>query len=360
MAQKMPEGIPVEPRGDKLDNAFRILKGMDNVDMQKLRARIYATVGRQRRRKRMISLAGKCAAVAVPLLLLGGAWIYYDSFMNGETGRTTRNTDGSGTIVASGSGIMLYGAAEEIHSPEYLGFNALLNVEAEEVQEKTAVAELFQVYSTLSVPNGNMYDLTLADGSRVWLNSASQLKFPSTFMGGERRVYLEGEAYFDVAHDPDKPFIVETIKQELKVLGTEFNISAYREDPAAVTTLVEGRVTLKSLGNNAEIVLEPGQQACLDSETAAFKTREVDTNDIILWKTGVFVFEGVTLDQAMRKISRWYGIEYSFENEEAKKLILRGSMPVQVDITAVLSLLEASGRVKFDVTDNKINIRQEK
>ena len=346
---------------EKLRKAFSILEGMEDVDADRLRARIYATVGRKQRRKRMASLLWKTAAVAVPVMLAGFAWLYYAS--NGLTQQESAVVSGNveSSTLPGGFGVMLYGLPDEAALPGFDDPGALADAtDGEQYDHGNTVAELYQAYTTLSVPKGNMSEVELDDGTRVWLNSSSRLRFPLAFIGRERRVYLEGEAYFDVAHDSEKPFVVETFRQELTVLGTEFNISAYMEDPNIYTTLKEGSVALKSLMNGSELVLRPGQQASLDSETSGFSTRDVDADELLLWKAGVFVFEGGTLAEAMRKLARWYDIEFIFEDDRAEKMVLRGSMPVQTGIETVLGLLESSGNVTFTTTDNVIKIRSRK
>ncbi|MDL2319692.1 FecR domain-containing protein [Alistipes sp. OttesenSCG-928-B03] len=358
---ELPINNDVNDSGDQaLERGLRILASMDNVDTDKLRARIYDTVGRRKRRNRTVAIVRRCAAAAVPLLLAGAAWLYYSNRPQAETVTYAASTESGTAIVADNLLTTIYVPPTYGFMAEYDWSDPVAVVAApeEETETKpaTTTAELYQVYNTLNVPNGNMYNIYLADGTSVWLNSSSQLKYPAAFVGAERRVYLEGEAYFDVTHDPDKPFVVETARQELRVLGTEFNVSAYREDPRVYTTLSEGMVALRSHGSDAETILLPGQQACLNPESSEFTIRAVNADELISWKSGIFVFEGGTLEQAMCKLSRWYDMEYTFEYESMRRMVLRGSMPVQADISTVLSLLEVSGNVKFTVTDNTIKI----
>lgn len=333
-------------------------------DFDRLYAKIEKNIKTQAKPRRPLRrIVAAAAAVLLPLMVAGGIWLY-----------VARNGDGSpqpvlGRVVdevrltlADGSEIILDRNAANARIAER-GNIAMLREEGSLVVEKLAdvpAPETDAGWVNLNVPKGTVFDVVLEDGTHVWLNADSRLRFPSAFPGGERRVFVKGEAYFEVAHDPKKPFIVEGGGQQLRVLGTSFNISAYRNDDATFTTLVEGSVELKAQGGGSGIVLRPGQQARLDAGAAGFTTAEVDTRELISWKEGMFVFEGNTLEQVMRQLARWYDMEYTFEDDGARGYILRGMMPVQSRVTDIFDILEASGQVRFTVENNSVKIKARK
>jgi transmembrane sensor len=165
--------------------------------------------------------------------------------------------------------------------------------------------------NTISTPNGGQYQVVLPDGTKVWLNSASNLKYPNYFSGSERLVELEGEAYFEVTKNKQSPFRIKTTLQEIEVLGTHFNINAYKDEPVLKTTLLEGSVMVSSA--KSKMILVPGQQARMDINTLETTTEsKVDLDQIVAWKNGVFSFENEDLRSIMRQISRWYNVSVVF------------------------------------------------
>lgn len=219
------------------------------------------------------------------------------------------------------------------------------------LQENTA-----PLMHTIVVPQGGKHHVILADGTKVHLNSQSRLCFLAWFKGKERRVELSGEAYFEVAHDKNKPFIVETPKLAIQVLGTQFNLKSYADEKKIVTTLVNGQVKLHmrhKIGNS--IVLSPGQQAVLENNDVS--VFDVDTHQFTAWKDGVFVFKDESLQDIFKRLSRWYKFEVSFANDSLKKLPFTGSVQHQDNINLILNLLEQTHHVKFEINENKILVR---
>src|SRR5690606_21510198 len=159
------------------------------------------------------------------------------------------------------------------------------------------------VYNMLKVPNGGEYSLTLSDGSKVWLNAASQLRYPVSFTGKTRDVELSGEAYFEIARNKQKPFRVHFNKATVEVLGTHFNVNAYGNDDVHAVTLLEGSV--KVLKDGHSVLIRPGQEAVL-AGTEQVKVKQVVAEDAIAWKNGYFVFAGEDIRSIMKKLSRWY------------------------------------------------------
>lgn len=213
-----------------------------------------------------------------------------------------------------------------------------------------AVTEL--VYNELEVPAGGECDILLEDGTQVWLNAASNLKYPVQFVGKERRVFLRGEAYFQVAKGT-RPFIVTTGKGDIRVLGTVFNVRAYTEEPQMAATLVEGKVRISD--KQAQLELSPGEQGIVTA-AGQMEKHAVDIDEFIGWRKGIYVFKKQTLDNIMKDFERWYDVSVCFRNEELKKVAFTGNLKRYDNINAFLDILERTGDIKYDINGNTVII----
>lgn len=205
------------------------------------------------------------------------------------------------------------------------------------------------VYNTLEIPRGGAYSLQLADGTKVMLNSDSRLRFPQIFTGETREVYLEGEGFFQVAKNVAKPFVVHCKKYDVRVLGTTFNISAYRNDSVSMTTLVEGRVNIEC-GDSA-LVLTPGLMASV-TDSGIF-ARQVNVDSYISWTRDQFSFSEERLEDLLKKISRWYDVDFEFDDLRIKSHKFSGFIPRYESITNLFEILEQSAGVSFVQKNNK-------
>ncbi|TKC09428.1 FecR family protein [Pedobacter frigoris] len=196
------------------------------------------------------------------------------------------------------------------------------------------------VYNTVITPRGGQYQINLPDGTKIWLNAASSLKYPTAFNGNKRRVELSGEAYFEVAKDEKHPFIVATDKQEVQVLGTHFNVNSYADEGVTKTTLLEGAVRVSQVGIGKTTTLLPGQQSILDNNNLT--TRIVDTQESIAWKDGYFQFNESDLGSIMKQLSRWYDIDVVFESKPATDLF-HFKIQRNLNLNEVMNLLEING-----------------
>ncbi|QEM10585.1 FecR family protein [Mucilaginibacter rubeus] len=190
------------------------------------------------------------------------------------------------------------------------------------------------VYNTAATPQGGQYQFILADGTKVWLNASSSIKYPVVFNGSERRVELTGEAYFEVAHNARKPFKVISNGQTVEVLGTHFNINAYNDEQAVKTTLLEGSVKV-SAGRVSNII-KPGQQARFDHGLINVMT--VDPDEVVAWKNGFFFFEDNNIQEVMRQLSRWYGVEIKYEGQLPSRRF-SGEISRNVNLSQILDIL---------------------
>ncbi len=213
------------------------------------------------------------------------------------------------------------------------------------------------VFNELRTPRGGSYNLELADGSRVWLNAGSSLKFPVSFNDSTRHVYLEGEAYFEVSHN-GTPFIVSSGDMDIQVLGTSFNVSAYQDESEMKTTLVEGKVRIDYKANNmSEMrskVLFPNEQAVIDTTDIKIAVAEVNTMQYTSWMQGKLEFSNASLDDVMRKLARWYDFEYEFENMQAKDFHFTARISNESSISRILEMLEMTTDVKFEIRNHTI------
>ncbi|SFW51849.1 FecR family protein [Sinomicrobium oceani] len=203
-------------------------------------------------------------------------------------------------------------------------------------------------YNTLHVPVGGIYSVVLPDGSTVYLNSASSLKFPEYFAGGERVVELEGEGYFDIVKNPSKPFTVKTRVRNIKVLGTRFNVSAYTEDELFSTTLVEGKVILGD-----EVVLSPGEQAVIPKSTGVAMVQKVETELYTVWKDGKFYFDQEPLDKILTKAGRWYGFECTFADPDLKDRLFTGVAKKTYSLSQLLDMIARTSKINYQIKYHK-------
>ncbi|WP_316838309.1 FecR family protein [Pedobacter nutrimenti] len=209
-------------------------------------------------------------------------------------------------------------------------------------------------YNTIETPKGGQYEVRLPDGTIVWLNSASTLKYPVSFAAfKERKVLLKGEAYFEVAKDSQHPFTVKSDRQTIEVLGTHFNVNTYPDEPLVKTTLLEGSVKVSS-NNMADRVLKPGQQADL-SMNGELKVSDVDTELSVAWKNKQFMFESEKIETIMRMIERWYNVEVEYTGEKTEERF-GGSVSRFDHVSKVLKSLESTGKVHFKIQGRKIYV----
>ncbi len=204
-------------------------------------------------------------------------------------------------------------------------------------------------FNIAATPRGGQYQLVLADGTKVWLNAASSIKYPVVFNGNERRVELTGEAYFEVAHNKEKPFWVISNGQQVEVLGTHFNINAYGDENAVKTTLLEGSVKVSSAGKDK--ILKPGEQAQL--EGGNIRVAEVDVDEVVAWKNGFITFNNADIKSIMRQLGRWYNVDVSFTGDISELRSFSGDMPRSAPLSEVLKALELS-KINFKIDGNKV------
>lgn len=314
--------------------------------------RVRAVCRKRARRRRIYRLCGVAAAVLLALGVGHYVWmrepqldkipLVQEVIVPGEAKAELILAGGErlflGTEVQDS--VLKQPGAEVYASGEHLNY-----VKGEETQEIQ--------YNILRVPRGGEYTVTLQDGSVVQLNSASELRYPVQFAGQERRVFLSGEAYFEVAKDARHPFVVEVGHAEIEVLGTSFNVYSYLEEQKTEATLVEGQVRFSAGGQ--EVTLSPGEQGVWDTAGHLDK-REVDVYPYIAWKDGKFVFRKRTLEEVMRIVSRWYNVNVVFEDAVSKQVSFSGNIRRYDDFSQVVGMLEMTGGLEFKIEGKTIYI----
>ncbi|MBB5440068.1 ferric-dicitrate binding protein FerR (iron transport regulator) [Pedobacter sp. AK017] len=246
-----------------------------------------------------------------------------------------------------------------------IGANKLSYNDGSVVQASSGIREQLSA----STPRGGTYQIILPDGTKVWLNADSKISFPSAFSGKQRKILLvNGEAYFEVVKNKRIPFLVESKGQQVEVLGTHFNISAYKDELSTKTTLLEGSVRVASLGSeqianrkSETVILVPNQQAILpasgnDGAAGAGKitVKQVEASDAIAWQKGYFEFSNQNLESIMRQIARWYNVDVSYTDRGLKEKTLNGSVSRYDKVSGILNVLEQTGVVKFKIENKKI------
>jgi len=212
------------------------------------------------------------------------------------------------------------------------------------------------LYNTMTIPRGGQYLLVLPDGSKVWLNSSSSLRYPTAFSGKERRVELTGEAYFEIIHNAASPFRVVTKGQVVEDIGTQFNIKAYDDEELIKTTLIEG--SIKVAAKNQQMMLKPGQQLTLNTQTDNKSIQLIDNANVeeaIAWKNGYFRFNNEKIPEIMRQLSRWYDIDVIYKGNITNEG-LNGKISRYKNISQIIEMLESTKLVHFKVQGREVTV----
>lgn len=224
-------------------------------------------------------------------------------------------------------------------------------------EDKTSLVKTDKnIINTLRTDVGGEYKLTLNDGTTIWLNSKTSLSYPVTFGDNERIVALDGEAYFEVAHDPQRPFIVRTSKGlDVRVLGTSFNVNSFKEKSSVSTVLVTGKVELDNQKNKTK--LSPGEMGVYSEISNIIEISDVDTELYTSWKDGTFAFYNETIEEIFEKLSRWYNFTVEYENQKAKEERFSGSIKRRADFNLFVEVLEMSGGVDIEINKDSIYVK---
>jgi hypothetical protein len=358
------------PKNEELFNSFvrtnyAIDYNLIKFDSEKVKARLTEEIAKERKviklKKQRIKLYYVAAAVMIGLFT--SAYLFKDSLFGpsiySESNNVISNTIVPGTDKATltledGSVVLLE------KGNNYKNQNANSNGE-EIVYQADKVNDNHIAYNYLTIPRGGQFHVVLADGTEVWLNSESQLKYPVSFVNGESRIVelVYGEAYFNVSPSTEHlgaKFKVLNKSQEIEVLGTQFNVKAYKDELNIFTTLVEGKVNITTQGGNFD--LKPNEQSTLNLQDNNFSIASVNVYNEISWKEGVFSFRRMPLEDIMKALSRWYDIEVDFESPDLKKVGFNGVVGKDQNIKEILDIIKNFGVIKdYEVINKKVIIK---
>ncbi|HZY35943.1 MAG TPA: FecR domain-containing protein [Mucilaginibacter sp.] len=320
-----------------------------------IKAEIDARIDKQQNQAKTIRLWPRIAAAASILLFLsvGGYYLFHK--------QSPQQTAQNQNDIAPGSNkaiLLSHGKKYSITDAK----NGLIATQGNMSISKTTDGKLTYsgganqslVYDTLIVPRGGQHQLTLSDGTVAYLNADSKFRYPESFSGKERDVELiSGEAILDVKHNAVLPFKLIVKGQEVRDIGTEFDVSAYNDEPGIKTTLIQGVVKITSAFNKSGRILKPGQQA-VNPGNAAITIQDADIDGVTAWKDGKFLFNDEPLASIMRQASRWYNVDVSYEDESLKDKRFGGVTTRFANVSQLLNTLEMTGKVKFTIQGRKI------
>lgn len=338
---------------DKDGSDFSKISEPEKQDIKsQIKQRIDLEIRRSRPTVRFVRWARYAAAVL--LFAMVGTGIYYYSQSNSNPANQELKTETnitSPTSIAPGTNratIVLDDGSEYQLSESQSG---IIN-EANGItyEDGNTISTGTYASATIVVPAAGQYRVTLSDGTKVWLNSISSLRYPVQFRGSERRVVLSGEAYFEVQKDASRPFIVESEGQEVKVLGTKFNVSAYQAFPL-ITTLLEGAVEVST--DAAIHKLTPGQQVQVSNGKMKLMKSSIDLEEVTAWKNGYFKFSG-NLESIMDKVARWYNIEVIYKVKPDPNMTFEGKISRDKNIEEIFEIMELTKEIHFEVQGRSV------
>jgi transmembrane sensor len=370
LMQAIDRGVDNEALHEPLQNAWNELSGMDeapSLDKEKIFSSIVAPAP-------VYAMAGgtpvwrKMAAAAAILLFMGGGMYWYGRRDKGMTETVQKMSDpvlakkdiapGSNKAVltlSDGTDIVLDNAHEgRLSRQGNTEVTKTGNGQLAYLRDEAAGSEhTAMTFNKVTTPRGGQYLVVLPDGSKVWLNAASSLKFPTAFTGNDRTVELSGEAYFEIEKDKRKPFYVQTNSMKVAVLGTSFNIMAYEEEHMVRTTLLEGAVQVAGT-SGADLRLSPGQQAQCGADGRLKLVRDANTDEAMAWKNDLFYFRGTDIQTIMRQLGRWYDIDVTYNGSIGGRFYAK--IPRNTNLSTVLRALSLTNKLNFTQEGKKVTV----
>lgn len=337
--------------GGETDPAFGVdheVLSVRKVEMLR-KAREMKSREARRRQTRYVRYA---AAVVLPLMVAVGMWMGMDRNA-GNVMVAERVQPGSGRVVLELNDGRTY-ILDTTRVVETGIEGSLAKAESKSLVYEKQEAEVL-VYNKVIVPRAGEYALTLSDGTRVWLNSDSEIRYPVAFGKDRRTIFLSGEAYFEVEKDAERPFYVVMDDMEVKVYGTSFNVNTHYRGRVQ-TTLVEGKVGIRVKSTGDETILKPNQMAEFNVEDKSVEVKDVDTYNYIAWKSGEFVFQDETIEEIMDRLCLWYDTEVFYANESVRRKRFTGMIARFTDVADVLYLIEETATVHFNLKGNVITV----
>lgn len=334
-----------------------VMYEMTNEELNKEWKQIYTrTVGRREIGvRRILQYAGIVAAI----VLIGGIW-YFDGEKHRPESEILMAKKSTIQELESKAILVLPDGREfDLKSKDDLetlaSYKVAASADSEILTYSSEEVDSIIEYHTLRIPRGGEYVLILSDGSTVYLNAESELTYPANFSGKERRVRLKGEAYFEVKKDTTKPFIVDVAPLRVQVLGTEFGVRAYNDEPCIKTTLKQGKVSVESEG--CGVILTPSTQATFNKSDVRLDVKKVNVNLFVGWKDGRLIFDNCPLEQVLTDLGRWYDFKVIYEKEKLRSIPFSLNIKKHEIFAEVLELLEETGCVKFEIKDNIVVVK---
>lgn len=357
--QEAQEWLQNEDNVRLLDELAGIKQKIEPQSFAVSKTEVYSRLRKQMLREKRTKILRLAAVAASVVILIGSVFIYHlnspdavqpikglqeTSIQPGSVKAELILDDGQTIGLNRENKLISLAEAGEIHN------DSLQGLDYSDAKIESGIAKLS--FNTLKVPVGGFYMLTLEDGTKVWLNAASELRYPVYFGQAERNVYLYGEAYFEVNHRENQPFIVHMKDSRIAVLGTKFNVSAYEDEKDIYATLAEGSIRFYSEKSGQKLLLHPGTQSKMNRNTGETELKKVDIYPYMAWVDGYFVFREMDLETIMRQLQRWYGFQVFYQNPEVKHFKFRGMIDRNMSINKVLQIIEQTTDVKFR-TDGK-------
>jgi hypothetical protein len=343
----------------KVENLNEYIQEYSVIDSAKAWEKIDKSVSSDpsRIKPAIIRVLKYAALITIPLFL--ATLLFYENIFTTDSqiafnqlSHQIDNMEESSLIMADGKIVSLTpcidkDSLKEIDGTQITKFDAEIRYD-----NKTTVKQKDIQFNTLITPKSKVFNITLSDGTKVWLNASSAIRYPVQFTSPTRKVYLLGEAFFEVAENLNLPFIVSTDKMDIEVTGTSFNVMAYPDDNSVEATLVEGEVIVRASKRN--LTLTPGLQARLDKSSNSLTSQNVNTELYTSWKEGMYIFQYENIKNVMTKISRWYDYEIIYDENIGDKLHFSGTLQKYNDLRQTLNIIELTANVKFEILGKRI------
>lgn len=369
LAERVAAGLASEEEIRDYSNLYNNFESLGSsqqevLDTEAIRAEILQAVhARINTKKPVVSISWKRWAAAAILVILAGTVVYFLSVNSGKPSPSLVKKDSSDLkISAPGNKATLTLADGSVVTLDDMKSDTLFQPGGVKVLKLAGGALSYEgnknqsgiTPNTITTPPGGQYRLVLEDGSNVWLNVASSLRFPAVFNGNERVVELNGEAYFEVTKDAKRPFKVKVNDMTVEVLGTHFNINSYHDEKDVRTTLLEGSVKVNAA--QKAVMLKPSEQLVFTPASSKVqKLENVNVEDVVAWKEGRFKFQQMPIEAIMRQVARWYNVNVQYDGAITKELFT-GDVSRQEDVNQLLDILRATKIVSFQVDGNKITV----
>ena len=332
-------------------------EGLSSEDRKELWSKIEAAIHHRRRKIVSLSLFIRYAAV-VAILFTATYYIYTNISFRKEVDYSSILSDTPLPDGALENVTVILGDKEKIEiedkdvqvSHDEQG-NMRVNKKKIDLPESST-----HEYNQLIVPYGKTTQITLSDGSSIWANSGTKLVYPVVFASDKREIYVEGEIYLEVARNEKHPFVVKTDMTEVNVLGTSFNVSAYKNDKQQFVTLVTGSVVIKTTDKKKTTVIKPNQLYTFEKESHSTRLQEVDVNEYICWKDGFLIFHNESLAEVLKKIERYYNVVQVFDPVEISKVTVSGKLDLKSDINETFRIISITAPIVYEKEENVIKI----